>query len=145
MYTFFDHPPTSTWRVFTLNVDQIGIFLTTYPPHLVHIVFERSPKKEGGRTHAIYLSVITKLLGRQVSQVSQAWSTSSLPRHVEAQSTPYHAFQLAILTRGMALLPKNVDWPRGRSGGSQAACPGSWEARAAYPGSSAAYPGSSAA
>ena len=41
---FFDHLPTSTWTFFTLNVDQSWHFLTTYPPHLVHVVFERPPK-----------------------------------------------------------------------------------------------------
>ena len=33
--------PTSTWTFFTLNVDKKKHFLTTYPPHLVHVVFER--------------------------------------------------------------------------------------------------------
>ena len=40
---FFDHLPTSTWTFFTLNVDQNWHFLTTYPPHLVHVAFERPP------------------------------------------------------------------------------------------------------
>ena len=31
--------PTSTWTFFTLNVDKKKHFLTTYPPHLVHVVF----------------------------------------------------------------------------------------------------------
>ena len=39
--TFFDYLPTSTWTFFTLNVDKKKHFLTTYPPHLVHVVFER--------------------------------------------------------------------------------------------------------
>ena len=38
--TFFDHLPISTWTSFTLNVDKMKQFLTTYPPHLVHVVFE---------------------------------------------------------------------------------------------------------
>ena len=29
------------WTFFTLNVDKKRHFLTTYPPHLVHVVFER--------------------------------------------------------------------------------------------------------
>ena len=37
---FFDHLPTSTWTFFTLNWVQNWNFLTTYPPHLVHLVFE---------------------------------------------------------------------------------------------------------
>ena len=39
--TIFDYLPTSTWTFFTLNVDKKKHFLTTYPPHLVHVVFER--------------------------------------------------------------------------------------------------------
>ena len=38
--TIFDYLPTSTWIFFTLNVDKKKHFLTTYPPHLVHVVFE---------------------------------------------------------------------------------------------------------
>ena len=38
--TIFDYLPTSTWTFFTLNVDKKKHFLTTYPPHLVHVVFE---------------------------------------------------------------------------------------------------------
>ena len=41
--TIFDYLPTSTWTFFTLNVDKKKHFLTTYPPHLVHVVFERPP------------------------------------------------------------------------------------------------------
>ena len=45
--TLFDYLPTylptSTWTFFTLNVDKKKHFLTTYPPHLVHVVFERPP------------------------------------------------------------------------------------------------------
>ena len=39
--SFFDHLPTPTWTFITLNVDQNWHFLTTYPPHLVHVVFQR--------------------------------------------------------------------------------------------------------
>ena len=39
--TIFDNLPTSMWIFFTLNVDKKEHFLTTYPPHLVHEVFER--------------------------------------------------------------------------------------------------------
>ena len=39
--TIFDYLPTSTWTFFTLNVDKKKHFLTTYPSHLVHVVFER--------------------------------------------------------------------------------------------------------
>ena len=38
---FFDHLPTSRWTFFTLNVDQNWHFLTIYPPHVVHVFFER--------------------------------------------------------------------------------------------------------
>jgi hypothetical protein len=38
--TIFDYLPTSTWTFFTLNVDKKKHFLTTYLPHLVHVVFE---------------------------------------------------------------------------------------------------------
>ena len=41
--SFFDHPPTSRWTCLTLNVDKNGHFLTTYPSHLVYVVFERPP------------------------------------------------------------------------------------------------------
>ena len=37
---FFDHLPTCTWTFITLNVDQNWHILTTYPPHLVHVVIE---------------------------------------------------------------------------------------------------------
>ena len=40
--TIFDYLPTSTWTFFTLNVDKKKHFLTTYPPHLVQVVFERT-------------------------------------------------------------------------------------------------------
>ena len=40
---FFDYLPTSTWTFFTLNVDKKKHFLITYPPHLVHVVFEPPP------------------------------------------------------------------------------------------------------
>ena len=39
--TFFDYLPTSTWTFITLKVDKKKHFLTIYPPHLVHVVFER--------------------------------------------------------------------------------------------------------
>ena len=39
--TIFDYLSTSTWKCFTLNLDKNNHFLTTYPPHLVHVVFER--------------------------------------------------------------------------------------------------------
>ena len=39
--TIFDYLPTSTWTFFTLNVDKMKHFLTTYPPHHVHVVFDR--------------------------------------------------------------------------------------------------------
>ena len=39
--TIYDYLPTSTWTFFTLNVDKKKHFLATYPPHLVHVVFER--------------------------------------------------------------------------------------------------------
>jgi hypothetical protein len=38
---FFDRLPPSKCTFFTLNVDQNWHFLTAYPPHLVHVVFER--------------------------------------------------------------------------------------------------------
>ena len=41
--TIFDYQPTLTWTFFTLNVEKKKYFLTTYPPYLVHIVFERPP------------------------------------------------------------------------------------------------------
>ena len=37
--------PTSTCTFFTLNVDKKKHFLTTYPPHLVHVVFEGPPRR----------------------------------------------------------------------------------------------------
>ena len=41
---FFDHLSTSMWAFFILNVDKNGhfIFWTTYPPHFVHVVIERT-------------------------------------------------------------------------------------------------------
>ena len=36
----FDHILTSTWTFFTLSMDKNRQYLTTYPPHLIHIVFE---------------------------------------------------------------------------------------------------------
>ena len=45
---FFDHLPTSMWTFITLNVDQNGHFLTTYPPHLVHVFFDRPLKQASG-------------------------------------------------------------------------------------------------
>ena len=36
----FHYLLSSTWTFFTLNTDKKGHFLTTYPPHLVHVVFE---------------------------------------------------------------------------------------------------------
>ena len=42
--TIFDYLPTSTWTFFTLNVDKKKHFLTTYLPHLFHVVFERPPR-----------------------------------------------------------------------------------------------------
>ena len=39
--TMFDYLPTSKWSFFTLNVDKKKHFLASYPPHLVHVVFER--------------------------------------------------------------------------------------------------------
>ena len=38
---FFDRLLTFTLTFFALNVDQNWHFLTTYPPHFVHVVFER--------------------------------------------------------------------------------------------------------
>ena len=38
---FVDHLSIFTWTFFTLNVDKKKHFLTTYPPHLVQVVFER--------------------------------------------------------------------------------------------------------
>ena len=46
IWPFFDHLPTPTWTFITLNVDQNWHFLTTYPPHLVNVVFERPPNAE---------------------------------------------------------------------------------------------------
>ena len=39
--TIFDYLPTSMWTFFTLKVDKKKHFLTTYLPHLVHVVCER--------------------------------------------------------------------------------------------------------
>ena len=39
--TIFDYLLTSTRTFFTLNMDKKKPFLTTYPPHLVHVVFEQ--------------------------------------------------------------------------------------------------------
>ena len=36
----FDHLATCTWTFFILNMEENKHFLTTYPPHLVHVVFE---------------------------------------------------------------------------------------------------------
>ena len=41
---FFDHPPTSVDIFYVLNLDKKGNFLTTYPPSVVHVVFEWSSK-----------------------------------------------------------------------------------------------------
>ena len=38
--TIFDYLPISTWTFFTLNVDKKKHYLTPYPPHLFHVVFE---------------------------------------------------------------------------------------------------------
>jgi hypothetical protein len=38
---FFDHLPTITWKLFTLNLDKNGHFWITCQPHLVHVVNER--------------------------------------------------------------------------------------------------------
>ena len=38
---FFDHVPTSTFTILTLNMDKNWYFLTTYPPFPVHVVKER--------------------------------------------------------------------------------------------------------
>ena len=43
---FFDHLSTFAWTLFILNVDKKGQFWTTYPSHLVHLVFERPPTIE---------------------------------------------------------------------------------------------------
>ena len=37
----YDYLPTLSWTFFTLNVDKNMHFLTTQPPHLVHVFFER--------------------------------------------------------------------------------------------------------
>ena len=44
--TIFDYIPTSLWTFFTLNVDKNKHFLTTYPLHLVHVVFEQPHTKQ---------------------------------------------------------------------------------------------------
>ena len=41
--TIFDYLPTSMWTFFTLKVNKKKHFLTTNPPNLVYIVFERPP------------------------------------------------------------------------------------------------------
>ena len=40
----FDHPPTFVYTFYVLNVDKNGKFQTTYPPSVVHVVFESSQK-----------------------------------------------------------------------------------------------------
>ena len=45
IFPFFDHLPTPKWTFITLNMDQNWHFLTTYPPHLVHVVFEQPQGK----------------------------------------------------------------------------------------------------
>ena len=44
--SFFDHLPTSEWTLNPHNVGNNWHFLTTYPSHLVHLVFERPPTIE---------------------------------------------------------------------------------------------------
>ena len=56
-WPFFDYLPTLTWTFFTLNVDKKKHFLTTYPPHLVHVVFER-PLTEDDRFKAVAAKTI---------------------------------------------------------------------------------------
>ena len=59
---FFAHLPTSTWTFFTLNVDQNWHFLSTYPPHLVHVIFEKNPRNLMFHTFASRRTFDTKLL-----------------------------------------------------------------------------------
>ena len=52
--SFFDHLPTSEWTLNPHNVGNNWHFLTTYPSHLVHLIFERPPddrswSKKGAR------------------------------------------------------------------------------------------------
>ena len=37
---FFDHPPTSVDSFYVVNMDKNDNYWTTYPPPLVHVVFE---------------------------------------------------------------------------------------------------------